>query len=153
MTIKTAFAIASLSMLAMAPILDAQNTAPVSQPTSSPELLQGIWEGEEVGKESQGKCTMTIVGNTIRFDGPNKAEWYAATFTVTPDQTPKQLQATITDCPKADFVGKSAMSIFKIEDGTLTLVGNRPGVPNAPKDFDGDAASRRFVFKKANQNK
>jgi uncharacterized protein (TIGR03067 family) len=148
MTIKTALTIASLAVLAIAPILQAQNTAPTVQVTNPSEALQGTWEGEEIGRESQGKWTMTIIGNTLRFDGPGKTEWYSATFTLIPDETPKQLQATITDCPQADFVGRSSKAIYKIEDGILTLVGNRPGVPDAPKDFDGDAASRRFTFKK-----
>jgi uncharacterized protein (TIGR03067 family) len=153
MTIKSALAAASLSVLTIGSILHAQITAPTVQATDSSKALQGTWEGEEIGKESKGKYTMTIDGNTLRFDGPGKVEWYAATFTLSPDQAPKQLQATITDCPKAEFVGKASMAIFKIEDGKLTLVGNRPGVTDAPKDFDGDDSSRRFVFKKAEQGK
>jgi uncharacterized protein (TIGR03067 family) len=149
MTIKTALAVASFPVLAIAPILHAQSTTAAAQVTNPSEALQGTWEGEEIGRESQGKWTMTIIGNSLRFDGPGKVEWYTATFTLTPDQTPKQLQATITDCPQADFVGRSSKAIYKIEDGILILVGNRPGVPDAPKDFDGDAASRRFTFKKA----
>jgi uncharacterized protein (TIGR03067 family) len=153
MTIQSALAVASLLVITISPILHAQSAALSAQVTDPSKALQGTWEGEEVGKESKGKSTMTIDGNTLRFEGPGRVEWYSATFTLSPDQTPKQLQATITDCSKSDFVGKSAMSIFKLEDGTLTLVGNRPGVPDAPKDFDGDAASRRFVFKKAQQAK
>jgi uncharacterized protein (TIGR03067 family) len=149
MTIKTALAIASLPVLAIAPILHAQSTAQAAQAPNPSDALQGTWEGEEIGRESQGKWTMTITGDTLRLDGPGKVEWYAATFTLPANQTPMQLQATITNCPQPGYVGKSSMAIYKIEDGTLTLVGNRPGVPEAPKDFDGDAASRRFVFKKA----
>jgi uncharacterized protein (TIGR03067 family) len=149
MIIKTALTIASLAVLAIAPILHAQNTAPTAQTTNPSVALQGTWEGEEIGKESQGKYTMTIVGNSLRFDGPGKVEWYSATFTLSQNQDPKQMLATITDCPKADFVGKSSLAIYKIENGALTLVGNRPGYPDVPKDFDGDSNSRRFTFKKA----
>jgi len=149
MSIKTAFAIASLPVLAITPILHAQSTTQTAQAPSPADALQGTWEGEEIGGESQGKWTMTITGNTLRLDGPDKVEWYMATFTLPANQTPNQLQATITDCPQPKYVGKSSMAIYKIEDGKLTLVGNRPGVLEVPKDFDGDAASRRFVFKKS----
>ena len=153
MTSKTVLAFVSLNLLAMVPILPAQNPPSGSQTASSSTDLQGTWEGEEIGKESKGKCTMTINGDTVRFEGPGKIEWYTATFKLSTDLAPKQLQATITGCPQPDFVGKSASSIYKIENGTLTLVGNRPGVPDAPKDFNGDSNSRGFVFKKAPQAK
>jgi hypothetical protein len=58
------------------------------------------------------------------------------------------LVGKITDCPQPDFIGKSALAIFKIEDGKLTLVGHKPGDPEAPKSFAGDAASRTFTFTK-----
>ena len=43
------------------------------------------------------------------------------------------------------------LSIYKLEGGTLTLVGNEPGAPAAPKTFEGEQNSRRFVFKKAHK--
>lgn len=149
MTTRTALAFVSLNVLSLASLLHAENPASDSQAANPAAALQGTWEGEEIGKESKGKWTMTINGDTLRFDGPGKIEWYTATFTLNGDVIPKQMQATITDCPKSDFVGKSAWSIYKIEDGTLTMVGNRPGVTDTPKDFAGDETSRRFVFKKA----
>jgi uncharacterized protein (TIGR03067 family) len=149
MTIKTTLTIASLVVLAVAPVLHAQKTAPIAHVANPSGALQGTWEGEEIGKESVGKYTMTIAGNSLRFDGPGKVEWYSATFSLSANQDPKQMVATITDCGKADFVGKSSLAIYKIENGELTLVGNRPGYPDAPKDFDGDRNSRRFTFKKA----
>ena len=102
-----------------------------------------------MGREANGKCTMTITGNSIHFQGSNKNEWYKATFTLPKGADPKQLYATITDCPAPDFVGKSSFSIYRIEEGKLTLAGYRPGSPDAPKSFEGDAESRTFVFKKA----
>src|SRR5262245_18479629 len=75
MIIKTALTIASLAVLAVAPVLHAQNAAPTTQVANPSDALQGTWEGEEIGKESVGKYTMTIVGNSLRFDGPGKVEW------------------------------------------------------------------------------
>lgn len=109
-------------------------------------VLQGKWEGVEVGREAEGKCTMTVAGNAIHFQGSNKNEWYKTTFTLPAGTDPKQLHATITECPAPDFVGRSSFSIYKLEEGKLTLVGHRPGAPDAPKSFEGDAESRTFVF-------
>ncbi|MEO7318979.1 MAG: hypothetical protein ABIZ56_08330 [Chthoniobacteraceae bacterium] len=118
-------------------------------PASELDKLQGSWEGTEAGRDAEGKCTLTITGNALRFQGSNKGEWYQATFEIPAGTNPAQLQGTIKDCPAKDFIGKVSLAIFKIEDGTLTLVGHAPGDPNAPKGFDGDATARTFVFKKA----
>ena len=135
-------------------LIRAQNASTAAQTaTEQSQLLQGSWEGVEVGREAEGKCTMTITGNSIDFQGSNKDEWYRTIFTLPLATDPKQLRATITDCPQPDYVGKVALSIFKIEDGTLTLVGHAPGAPEAPQTFDGDKTSRSFVFKKAQSQK
>ena len=110
--------------------------------------LQGKWEGVEAGRDASGKCTLTISGNAIHFEGASKTEWYKATFTVELDTDPKQLHAIIKECSVPDVVGKSAHAIYKIENGTVTLVGHPPGAPAAPKSFEGDDTSRSFTFKK-----
>jgi uncharacterized protein (TIGR03067 family) len=153
MTTKSLLSITSLSLIAFAQVLHSENPPSGSQAGNPSAELQGTWEGEEVGKESKGKWIITINGDTLDFEGPGKIEWYKATFKLSPDQAPKQLQATIMDCPKPDFVGQSALSIYKIENGTLTLTGNRPGLPDAPKDFNSGENSRTFVFKKASPAK
>jgi uncharacterized protein (TIGR03067 family) len=150
MIIKTVLAAASLSLLICAPFLRAQNTLP-DQSSNPSDDLQGTWQGEELGNESGGTWTMTIMGTNFRVDGPGKREWYAATMTLAPNDSPKQLQLTFSESPEPDMVGRSSKLIYKIEGGTLTIVGNPPGVPYAPKDFNGDAHGRRFVFKRARQ--
>jgi uncharacterized protein (TIGR03067 family) len=94
---------------------------------------------------------MSIMGNSLRLDGPDKVEWYDSIIALAPNESPKQLKVSISECPVAEFVGKSSRLIYKIEGDTLTMVGNKPGVPHAPKDFNGDGNSRRFVFKRAQQ--
>jgi uncharacterized protein (TIGR03067 family) len=108
--------------------------------------LQGTWKGTEVGKEAKGTCTITVDGSAIRFQGWHKDEWYKGTFKLAPDKKPKQLHATVTDCPVPEFVGKTSHAIYKIQDGTLTLVARRPGDPGTPSGFE-DEESRKFVLK------
>jgi len=154
MTIKTAIAITALSILMPCELIRAQDASTATPPTAEQtKPLQGSWEGVEVGHEAEGKCTITITGNSIHFQGWNTNEWYKATFTLPAGTDPKQLRATITGCPQPDYIGKVAFCIFKIEDGTLTLVGHEPGAPDAPKTFDGDKTSRTVVFKKAQPQK
>lgn len=150
MNIKTVFAVIALFLWMPCTHICAQDgSTPVQPLTEQSQALQGSWEGVEVGREGEGKCTITITGNSIHFKGSNKNEWYKATFTVPPGTDPRQLHGTITDCPQPDYVGKVAIAIFKIAEGTLTLVGHEPGAPDVPKTFEGDKTSRTFVFKKA----
>ena len=116
-------------------------------------LLQGKWEGTEVGREANGTCTLTVSGDTMHFQGWNKDEWYKATFKLPAETNPKQLTGTITDCPRPEMVGKTSTGIFKIEDGKFTLAGCKPGTGESPKNFDADQSVRVFVFKKATEAK
>ena len=143
MFLKTALATVCLSLLASAPSS--------AQTTNLSDELQGTWLGEEVNSKSADTWTMTVMGNSLRLDGPGKVEWYDSPITLAPNESPKQLEVSISECPVAEFVGKSSRLIYKIEGDTLTMVGNKPGVPHAPKDFNGDENSRRFVFNRVQQ--
>jgi len=134
----------------------AQETDPVTlAPSTAADsaLLQGKWEGVEVGREGSGTCTLTVSGDTMHFQSWNKDEWYKATFTLPAATNPKQLKGTIADCPRPDMVGKTSTGIFKIEAGKLTLAGCKPGTGESPKTFDADASVRVFIFKKAPEAK
>ncbi len=113
-----------------------------------PEKIQGAWEGVETGRESEGKCTLNVNGDTLSLQTGNKQDWYKATFTLPAGTDPQQLRATITDCPAPEFDGRSALAIFKLEGGKLTLSGHPPGSADAPRSFEGDAEARTFVFRK-----
>lgn len=111
--------------------------------------LEGTWEGTEVGREARGKATLKVTGKSLEFRGADKREWYKATITLPAGTDPKQLHGKITESPLPEFTGKTAVSIYKIENGTLTLVGREPGNTEVPKKFEGEADTRTFVFKKA----
>jgi uncharacterized protein (TIGR03067 family) len=108
--------------------------------------LQGTWKGTETGHEAKGTCTITVEGSAVRFQGWHKDEWYKGTFKLILGQKPKQLHAKVTDCPVPEFVGKTSHAIYRIQDGTLTLVARRPGDPGTPSGFE-DSKSRKFVLK------
>ncbi len=88
-----------------------------------------------VGQEAAGKISITITGNSLHFQRTGSSEWYEATFTL-PATYPQQLHATIKDCLEpCDDIGKVVFAIFKIEDGTLTLVGIQATAVEPPKTF------------------
>ena len=127
----------------------AQNpAAPASPAAETSKQLQGTWEGVENGKEERGKCKLIVVDNTIDFQGANSQEWYKGKFTLPAGTSPQQLVGTIAECGHPDFVGKSALSVFKIEGDTLTITGCHPGSTDGPKNLEGDESTRTFILKK-----
>ena len=114
---------------------------------SDSAALQGSWTGREVGRETQGVCHLTITGKNLDFRGADSREWYKGTFVLHPDQSPKQLVGTISDCAEPKYVGKTVNAIYRLDEGTLTLTGNEPGDPEMPSGFEGPSA-RTFTLKK-----
>jgi uncharacterized protein (TIGR03067 family) len=114
---------------------------------SDQELIQGTWTGHEVGREN-GKCTLTVSENNIEFRGAHPQEWYKATFTLDEKTEPKSGDFLIKECPGPKLVGKIAKVVYKIENNTLTLSGNEPGVDARPTSFERSGNRRVFVFTK-----
>jgi RNA polymerase sigma factor (sigma-70 family) len=107
--------------------------------------LQGTWIGEEVGGQS-GQCRLTVSGDSLRFQGARASEWYAGKLTLEQNTSPKQATILITECGFAQYVGKTARSIYKLEQNTLTIAGNEPGVDATPTGFERSAENRVRVF-------
>jgi len=107
------------------------------------KLLQGTWKGVLVGQESAGKISITISGNSLRFNGLNTNEWYEATFTLPGGTSPPQLLATITACQRTNDIGAVVGAIFKVEAETLTLAGIQERDQAPPKSFGEEKSSFR----------
>src|SRR6185436_8273901 len=137
MTIKMALAVTTLSLLMPCGLMCTQAAGTTDQPTAAElEPLQGSWEGVLVGQEAAGKISITITGNSLHFQGLSASQRYETTFTLPAGTYPQQLRATIKDCPEpCDDIGKVVFAIFKIEDGTLTLVGIQASAEQPPKTF------------------
>lgn len=110
--------------------------------------LQGHW----VGVGSQSNTSITITGNSLHYHSGTDF-WFKTTFTLPAGTDPQQLRATIRDCggepPKP--IGKVVLTIFKIEDGTLTLANygdlDADEPPKAPKSF-ADERNQLTVLRK-----
>ena len=113
-----------------------QAAGATNQPTAAElQPLQGSWEGVLMGQEAAGKITITITGNSLHFHRDTNF-WFETTLTLSAGTYPQQLHATIKDCPQpCDDIGEMVFAIFKIEDGTLTLVGIQASAVEPPKTF------------------
>jgi uncharacterized protein (TIGR03067 family) len=107
--------------------------------------LQGIWSGQEVAANTP--ASLTIKGADLEFYGAADNDWIKGTFSLREDTTPKQLEAVVTDCASADYVGRTVHVIYKIEGGKLTVTGNEPGNLSVPASFNAPGA-RTFEFTK-----
>lgn len=140
------FAAAS-AVLPLAGPLGQVHAASVTTPEPEP-ALEGTWEGLETGREEAGRCILTIQGRTAHFQGANPGEWYKAELSFPAGSNPREMRATITECPFAELVGRVTPAIFKFEAGALVLAAREPGAESAPTSFEAQEGVRRFVFKK-----
>ncbi len=118
-----------------------------SLPKSDSATLQGAWRGEEIGRSPAASASLLISGNTLEYRGNHPDDWCKGTFSLREDSNPKQLVGIMNECGSPEYVGKTVFSIYQIEAGTLTLAGNEPGNPAAPRDFEASGA-RKFRFRK-----
>lgn len=114
---------------------------------SDAAMLQGKWVGQEVGRESDGSCSLAISGKNMEFHGANPQEWYKGTISLLENSSPKQVVVAITGCAEPKYVGEASHAIYRIENGALHITGNEPGDPEAPSGFEATNA-RHFVLKK-----
>jgi uncharacterized protein (TIGR03067 family) len=117
--------------------------------------LQGTWEGVMVGQEN-ANITITITSNSLHFYRDTNF-WFATTFTQPAGTDPKQLHATIKDCAQGQesSVGQVVVAIYKIEDGTLTLVALGGDDEERPKSFEAtqDKGLSRYELRKVQPQK
>lgn len=111
---------------------------------SSSAALQGTWTGREIGVTPDTPRVLVISGSHIEYRGSHEQDWGKGTFSIQEDTQPKQLIVSLMECGFPQYVGKTTVMIFKIENGTLTAAANEPGTI-APADFDTEG-TRRMVF-------
>ena len=109
-----------------------------------------------VGQEKNGNITITITSNSLHFHRDTNF-WFETTFAQPVGTGPKQLHATIKDCApgQENSVGKVVVAIYRIEDGTLTLLAIGDGDEEAPKSFEAaeDKGLTRYELRKVQPQK
>ena len=139
---KSSVITAAIIILAAGTTTIAVKTSHGAQAVDKPETaLQGTWLGHETGGPP-GQCSMTITGDTMKFQGAIPQEWYEAKLTLTPNTSPKQATILITDCGFPQYKNKTSNAIYKIEGKTLTIAVNEPGDVAVPTGFERSAVSQ-----------
>jgi uncharacterized protein (TIGR03067 family) len=110
------------------------------------DKLQGTWVGTETG-DNGGQWTFVISGTAIDVQGP-EPEAYSGTLKLNAEVEPKQADFVIEKCEIEQYVGTTALSIYKIEGDTFTMAGNEPGSTVRPVLFEGGGGTRLFVLTK-----
>jgi hypothetical protein len=110
--------------------------------------LEGSWHGRVVTPGQEGSVSITFSGQSLEFHGVKPDDWVKGTFTLREDLNPHQLVGTVTECSAPDYVGKTSYSIYKIENGALTITGFEPGSSSSfPSAFDAPDSSQ-LVFQR-----
>jgi hypothetical protein len=111
-----------------------------------PKDFEGTWVGHDLDPDNKGDTTLVIHASDLEFREADTNDWLKAKFELY-DTTPKQIVASITDCPEKSMVGMFACAIYELKDGELTMSGYIPGTPAVPAKFEAPGA-RKIVFKK-----
>jgi uncharacterized protein (TIGR03067 family) len=114
---------------------------------SDTAILQGTWQGKEIGGKTAGNCLLVVSENTAEFRDVNPNEWLKATFSLREDTNPKQIVFLTTACAYPPHIGITRYAIYRIEDGTVRLTASEPGDTKVPSDFSA-AGTRQFEFRR-----
>jgi hypothetical protein len=149
MTLKGAFGFTALSLLIPCVVLGLQAGCTTRPSTAAQlQLLQGTWEGAQVGGEKNPKINMTNTGHSLHFYIATN-DWFETTFTLPAGTDPQQIHATIQRARNPGLIGTVVDAIFKMEDGTLTFL---VGEEELPKSFEAKKASS-YAFRKVQPQK
>jgi uncharacterized protein (TIGR03067 family) len=119
------------------------STNVVTLDKSDEAFFQGAWKGRTLKSEPEHQCTFAVSGKTFEFhDQTDTSVWYKGTFSLRQDTTPRQFISQITVCPFPQYVGKTSMAIYRIENGVLFITGNEPGKSELPTAFDDPDAAQ-----------
>ncbi len=105
------------------------------------ETLQGTW----VGKKGPINIKMTFKGDnfTLNMSDDKKGIKVMGKFTVDASKSPKTMDMKVNKGEgkgTEKFIGKTALGIYKFEDGGLTWCATTPGGKKRPKEFSPQGA-------------
>ena len=108
--------------------------------------FEGTWVGIEQGRDAGG-WTWTFADGQADVVGPGE-EAYKGTYTVDATTEPAQVDFTITECAREEYVGLTSLGIYKIEQGKLMLAAAEPGSSERAFAFELGGGGRFWVLEK-----
>ena len=107
--------------------------------------LEGTWVGTDAG--GYDEWTFIISSGKVEVKGPESA-FYSGTVNLNTGTNPKQAEFKIDKCSLPEYVGETALSIYKLEGNKLTLAASEPGSINRPAYFDSTGGVMLFSLTK-----
>ena len=92
--------------------------------------------------------SMTVSGSNFDMKSEDPTIWYKGTFVLNDKVTPKQADFMLSECGFEQYAGKTAKSIYKIENDILTIAANEPGTETIPADFVANEETQVFTLKR-----
>ncbi len=98
-------------------------------------------------QSTQQKITLKITGNSLHFYRDANF-WFDTSIVLPSGKDPKQLHATIKDCPppQKDSIGKVVKAFFKVDGVMLTLATIGDDSEETAQAFE--AAGTRYEFRR-----
>ena len=114
---------------------------------SDTAILQGTWQGTEIGGKTDVTYTLVVSENTAEFHGADTNQWLKATFSLQEDTNPRRIVFVTTACPYPPHIGITRYAIYQLEDGKVRLTASEPGDAKVPSDFSAPG-TRQFEFRR-----
>jgi uncharacterized protein (TIGR03067 family) len=108
--------------------------------------LEGTWVGTTYG-DYGGEWTFVISNGKVEVKGPESI-FYSGTVTLDDKKNPKQADFKINNCSQPDYIGETALSIYKLEGNKLTLVASEPGSMYRPTYLESGGGAMLFSLTK-----
>jgi len=121
--------------------------ADAAQKADKGSELEGTWVGSDAA--SYGDVwTFVISKGKVEVKGPDYT-FYSGTVTINDKTNPKQAEFKIEKCSMPEYVGETALSIYKLEGKKkLTLAASEPGSLYRPTYFDSGGGVMLFTLTK-----
>ena len=104
--------------------------------------LDGTWVGT-VDDEYGSEWTFVISMGKVEVKGPY-SEFYSGTVTLNTETNPKQADFKIDKCSSPEYVGRTALGIYKLEGNKLSLAASEPGSMSRPAFFGSGSDTALF---------
>jgi len=121
-------------------------------------FLSGVptWGAGET--ELEGEWISTVPGQDMVFTFSEKKfsikspsvqnYWYQGTFTLNTKTDPKRVDLAIKEGGIPQYINRTSLGIYKIENSALTLALKQPGAPDYPPSFETTSGAIVFKLKK-----
>jgi len=103
--------------------------------------LEGTWVGTDAG--GYDEWTFVISSGKVEVKGP-ESMFYSGTVNLNTGTNPKQAEFKIDKCSQPEYVGETALGIYKLEGKKLTLAASEPGSINRPAFLESGGGAMLF---------